>query len=98
MTGEEDDTHDTAEAAIQALERAAARANPSPPQDARSSPAVSSPPPPRAPTPDPLEELARLADQLRPEPRRHLRLGPLTLALLALLLVSLGALAATRLS
>ena len=47
---------------------------------------------------DPLEELARLAEQLRPEPRARWRPGPLPVALLGLLLVAAGAFAATRLS
>jgi hypothetical protein len=79
--------------AIEALERAAVRANPSAAPDTnRSSPH------PRPPKPDPLEELAKLAEQLRPEPRARWRPGPLGVALLGLLFVSLGAVAATRLS
>ena len=95
MSLEDDDARN---AAIEALERAAARASPSPTPDARPSPAVSSPPPPRAPKKDPLDELARLAEQLRPEPRARWRPGSLPVALLALLLVAAGAFAATRLS
>jgi hypothetical protein len=98
MTGEPDDTRDTAEAAIAALERAAARKRPSPAPEQPPLPAGPAPPPVRTPKPDPFEELAKLAEQLRPEPRRRWRPGPLGLALLGLLLVSLGGVAATRLS
>jgi len=50
------------------------------------------------PKPDPLDELARLAEQLRPEPPGRWRPGPLGVVLFGLLLVSLGAFGATRLS
>jgi hypothetical protein len=93
----EDDVGNIAEKAIAALEGAAARtrAAPTPPVTAPKAPPPAMPPSPKK---DPLEELAKLAEQLRPEPRGRWRLGPLPLALLALLLVSLGAVAATRLS
>ena len=103
MSLEEDDSvGDTAEQAIHALERAAAYTRASSqsqlaPKSTDPAP-VAPPSPPRASKPDPLEELARLAEQLRPEPRTRWRPGPLGLALLGLLLVSLGAVAATRLS
>ena len=97
MRVDDGDKSATSEKAIEALERAAARANPSVTPDPRPLPAASAPTP-LASKPDPLDELAKLAEQLRPETRRRWRPGPLGVALLGLLLVSVGAVAATRLS
>jgi hypothetical protein len=93
-----DENEDTAAKAIDALERAVAR-TPQPPAPTRA-PVQATTAPAVSPKPklDPLEELAKLAEQLRPEAHRRWRPGPLGLALLGLLLVSLGAVAATRLS
>ena len=89
--GGEDNTDGTADAAIDALERAVARAAQQPVPAV--APAASSSTPPRK---DPLEELAKLAEQLRPEAGPRWRPGPLGLALLGLFAVVAGTVALTR--
>ena len=101
MSLEDDDTEDPADEAIAVLERTVARARETPASPvADPAPKENPPPSPTAAAlqKDPLEELARLAEQLRPEPRARWRPGPLPVALLGLLLVAAGAFAATRLS